>query len=408
MPGHYDIVIVGGGMVGNTLACALGDTVLRVALIEGQTPSAETPHDYDVRVSAITLASRALFENIAAWEGMRSRRVSPLREMHVWDAQGSGAIHFDAAELGEAELGYIIENRVIVAATLERLKQFGNVDVFCPSAVTAVSTDAARVSVELQGGECLTARLVVGADGAHSSIREWAGIRSRGWNYQQTAIVATVKTVQPHRACAYQVFHSTGPLAYLPLTDGLSSIVWSCDQARAEELLQLDDPAFMQELSIAFGNRLGAMQSVSQRAGYPLSLAHSDHYIGERIALVGDAAHRVHPLAGQGVNLGLLDAASLAQVLLEAAADKKDIGAHAVLRRYERWRKGGNLAMLAVTDAFKRGFGSQRWPLVPLRNAGMRLADGLGPVKQLIMRHAVGLAGDLPELARSGRRWADQ
>ncbi len=402
---QYDVIIVGGGMVGNTLACALGNFPLRVALIESQSAPTEELDDYDVRVSAITLASRALFENIAAWDAMRMRRISPLREMHVWDAQGSGAIHFDAAELGEAELGYIIENRVIVAATLERLRQFDNVDIRCPAAVSALHPDTAQVSVELDSGEHLTAGLVVGADGAHSSIRAWAGIHTRGWSYQQTAIVATVKTERPHHAGAYQVFLPTGPLAFLPLINGLSSIVWSCDQGRAEELLRLDDQAFMRELSIAFGDRLGTMESVSRRAGYPLSLAHSDHYISERIALVGDAAHRVHPLAGQGVNLGLLDAASLAQVLQEAMADKKDIGARAVLRRYERWRKGDNLAMLAVTDAFKRGFGSQRWPLVPLRNAGMGLADRLGPAKLSIMRHAVGLDGDLPELARNNRRW---
>ena len=409
MPTQYDIVIVGGGMVGNTLACALGGSSLRVALIESQAAPTETQGDYqdgyDVRVSAITLASRALFENISAWDAIRSRRISPLREMQVWDAQGSGEIHFDAAELGEAELGYIIENRVIVAATRERLKQFGNVDLYCPSSVSALHPNDHQVSVDLGSGECLDAGLVVGADGAHSPIREWAGIPSRGWDYQQTAIVANVKTARPHRACAYQVFLPSGPLAFLPLTDGLSSIVWSCDQGRAEELLRLDDPTFMQALSAAFGDRLGAIESTSQRVGYPLTLAHASHYIGERIALVGDAAHRVHPLAGQGVNLGLLDAACLAQVLLEVTTAKKDIGARAVLRRYERWRKGDNLAMLAVTDAFKRGFASQHQPLVALRNAGMRLADRLGPAKQAIMRHAVGLGGDLPELARNVRRW---
>jgi 2-octaprenylphenol hydroxylase len=406
MRAHYDIVIVGGGMVGNMLACALGDTRLRVALIESEPAPAEALDEYDVRVSAITLASRAMFENVAAWEAMLARRVSPLREMRVWDSQGDGVIDFDAAEIGEAELGYIIENRVIVAATLERLRLFENVDIRCPAAVSALHPADTHIAVELQSGERLTTALVVGADGAHSSIREWAGIHTRGWSYRQTAIVATVKTQLPHRACAYQAFLPTGPLAFLPLNDGLSSIVWSCDQWRAEELLRLGDQAFMQELSDAFGARLGAMESVSRRVGYPLSLAHSDHYIGARVALVGDAAHRVHPLAGQGVNLGLLDAASLTQVLLEAAADKKDIGTRAVLRRYERWRKGDNLAMLAVTDAFKRGFGSQRWPLVSLRNAGMQLADRLGPVKQLIMRHAAGLDGDLPLLARCVRRGA--
>ena len=404
MQTDYDIAIIGGGLVGAALACALGDSKLRVGIMESHLAAPTPTDEYDVRVSAITLASRALFENIGAWEAMQARRISPLREMHIWDKQGAGAIHFDAADLGEAELGYIIENRVLLAALLERMAQFANVDFLCPAEVADLRREAATVVIGLKGGGQRRARLLVGADGAHSVVREWAGIRNHGWSYDQTAIVATVETVLPHNATAWQVFLSTGPLAFLPLEGGMSSIVWSCDNIRATVLLGLDDDRFIDELNAAFGNKLGAIKSIGRRSGHPLSLAHADHYVRERLVLVGDAAHRVHPLAGQGVNLGLLDVATLAQVVLEAADTGKDIGTLSILRRFERWRKGGNLAMLMVTDAFKRGFGSRVRPLVQMRNAGLNMVDRLGPLKTLLMRHAVGLEGDLPMLARNKRR----
>jgi 2-octaprenylphenol hydroxylase len=404
MTKDYDILVVGGGMVGAGLACALGDSTLRVAVIESRQLPVVPEDGYDLRVSAITLASRAIFENVGAWAGMQRRRVSPLREMHIRDAQGSGAIHFDAAELGEPELGYIIENSVINSALLERMAGFDNVDLLCPAQIADLHMDATHVTATLKDGNVLRASLLVGADGARSAVRDWAGIATRGWDYDQTAIVATVRTARPHGDAAWQVFLPTGPLAFLPLRDDLSSIVWSCDTARADQLLQLDTTAFVSELGQAFGDALGNIESISRRAGYPLSLAHADHYARERLVLVGDAAHRVHPLAGQGVNLGLLDAATLAGVVLEAARSRRDIGALAVLRRYERWRKGNNIAMLAVTDAFKRGFGSGFAPLVQLRNAGLGFTDGIAPLKRMIMRQAVGLDGDLPELARSAPR----
>ena len=420
MQTDYDIAIIGGGLVGAALACALGDSTLRIGVIESQPAAPMSPgkgevergreristavDKYDVRVSAITLASRALFENIGVWKIMPAQHISPLREMHVWDAQGPGMIHFDAADLGEPELGYIIENRVLLAAMLERMAQFANVNFLCPAEVASLRREPGAVVIELQDGGERRAGLVVGADGAHSVIRKWTGIRNHGWSYDQRAIVATVTTALPHNATAWQVFLPTGPLAFLPLVGGASSIVWSCDSEHAAMLLELDDGRFIGELHAAFGDRLGAIESIGRRLDYPLALAHADLYIDERIVLIGDAAHRVHPLAGQGVNLGLLDAATLTQVVLDAVANKKDIGTRAVLRRYERWRKGDNLAMLAVTDVFKRGFGSQRRPLVALRNAGLNIVDRLGPLKTLLMRYAVGLEGDLPMLARSKQR----
>lgn len=382
------------------LACARGG--LRVALIEHQEPLPRSSDEFDLRVSAITLASRAIFENLGIWHDIPQQRIGALREMHVRDSQGSGAVHFDAADLGQAELGYIIENRVIVEAARAGISRHANISVYCPAMLSGISFEADAAEVMLADGTMLRTLLAVGADGANSRVREWAGIKTRGWSYEQTAIVATVRTVRPHNSAARQIFLPTGPLAFLPLSDpGLSSIVWSCDTQYAHSLLGLDDDQFAQALQERSGTAPGEILSVSRRAAFPLGLGHALRYVDARLALVGDAAHRVHPLAGQGVNLGLLDAAALAEVIVEARRSGRDIGALRVLRAYERWRKGGNLAMLAVTDAFKRGFGSEDQAIRRLRNFGLTLADRLSPVKHLIMQRAMGLAGDLPRLARS-------
>ncbi len=396
----YDVLIVGGGMVGSLLACALGDSYLKVAVLE-RTPAIPPPEEeYDLRVSAITLASRAIFEAIGAWRGMEARRISTVQAMHVWEAVGSGSIRFDSAEIGEPCLAYIIENSVILAALQERLQQFINVHYLCPLEVEEINIFEDNAAVTLKDGRDLRARLLVGADGADSYVRQAVGIDASGFSFDQKGIVATVITEKPHGHVARQRFLSTGPLAFLPLDEAhTSSIVWSADTARAEELLALDDAAFTAQLQEAF-DALGKIRSVSPRAAFPLALTHAKAYTATRTALIGDAAHTVHPLAGQGVNLGFLDAATLAEVLLEAGAKKKDIGSLSVLRRYERRRKGDNLAMLAATSGFKLLFGSSLPGVGFLRNLGMDLTDAATPIKNLIMRRASGLAGDLPKLAR--------
>ncbi len=401
MKSNYDIVIVGGGMVGAALACALGNSSLKMALLDHAPAPPSTGKEYDPRVSAITLASRTLFENLAVWEGMERRRVAPVREMQVWSGKGSGEIHFNAAEIGEPALSWIIENSVIQTALIERLHQFTNVHYLCPVDIADITLADNGAVVTLMDGRCLNAKLLVGADGADSTVRHAAGIETQSLNLHQKGIVATVTTEKPHEQIARQGFLATGPLAFLPLGEAHTcSIVWSADTARADQLIGLDAAAFINDLQNAFGNSLGAIQTVSPRAAFPLALSHAKVYTAPHMALVGDAAHTVHPLAGQGVNLGFLDAATLAEVLLDAAAKNKDIGAHEVLWRYERWRKGDNLAMISITGGFKYLFGNGLPVVSQLRNLGLDLTNAATPIKNLIMRRASGLEGDLPKLAK--------
>ena len=398
MKADFDILIAGGGMVGATLACALGGSRLRVGVIEPQ--AVPVPGlEYDLRVSAISPASQAVFANLGAWEAMQARRAAPVERMHIWE-QG-GALDFDSAEIGAPCLAWIIENSVIVAALAARLQQFANVELLCPARLAAVDVDEQLVSVRLDDGRALRARLLVGADGAGSRVRQAAAIGWRVHDLTQSALVAVVQTEHEHGGCAYQHFLPTGPLAFLPLDDPQRvSIVWSADRARAEALMALDDDGFNAELQAAFGDRLGLVQLASKRAAIPLALGFAHDYGAHRVALIGDAAHTVHPLAGQGVNLGILDSATLAEALLAAAREQRDVGAHVVLRRYERARKGADIGMQIVTGGFRYLFGSD-WPGVRmLRQTGLTLTDRLPPLKHFFMRQASGLTGELPPLAR--------
>lgn len=415
----YDVVIVGGGMIGATLAAALGGSALKVAVIEPQPPPAPPAEGFDVRVSALTLASQTLLERIGAWSGIVARRVAPVRAMRVWQARGGraarwpfpppfgggavagerGEIRFDAAGIGEPCLAYIVENSVTGAALHERVGQHPNLHWISAALGALDIGEAPRVT--LVDGRRLRARLVVAADGADSVVRRQLAVPVRRLDMRQLGIVASVRTERTHEDTAWQVFLPSGPLAFLPLPQPHTcSIVWSAERARAEELLALDDAGFTAALADAFGARLGRIESASARAAFPLGLAHADRYVADGVALIGDAAHVVHPLAGQGANLGLLDAAALAEVVLDAAQARRDIGAAWVLRRYERWRKGDNLGMIAVTGGFRYLFGND-WPVVSqLRGLGLSLTDRLEPIKHAIMRRASGITGDLPRLAR--------
>lgn len=388
-------------MVGATLACALAPSGLRIAVVEARSPALDwSPAHFDMRVSAITRASQRIFESIGVWEGIARRRISPFREMHVWDSSGNGEIHFDCAALGEPTLGHIIENSAMVAALYERMAQFDNIELICPVQLKRLAWDADGMFLELGDGSYLAASLLVGADGSRSWIRQQAGISIKGWDYEQSAVVTTVKTARSHRETAWQRFLPEGPLAFLPLTDGYSSIVWSTTPTQAEALLAMPEAQFAETLRGAFDDTLGAITEVGERGAFPLRFLQANAYVRPRLALVGDAAHTMHPLAGQGVNLGLADAAALAEVLYEAIAARKGLGSITVLRRYERWRHADNLAMLAAVDGFKRLFGSELSVVRWVRNLGMNLTHSVLPIKHLVMRYAMGMSGDLPKLAR--------
>jgi 2-octaprenylphenol hydroxylase len=396
----FDVIIVGGGMVGAALACALAEAQFQVGVLEARAPQTDWPaEEVDLRVSALSRASQRILSNLGAWEQMAQMRISPYTDMHVWDAGGNGSIHFSAGEIGEPDLGHIVENRVTQLALWERLAQFPNVTMLCPARIAQLETGTSP-SVRLEDGRKLQARLVVGADGRESLVRKLAGIASQGWDYDQHAIVATIRPQHHHQFTAWQRFMPTGPLALLPIQDGRCSIVWSTSPLQAQELMGLDEAAFCAILRQASENILGEILAVGPRGLFALRLGHAQRYVQPGLALVGDAAHAIHPLAGQGVNLGFLDAATLAQVLIEARKVGRELGAITTLRRYERARKGANLGMLGVMDLFKRFFSNEILPLQLLRNLGLSLVDHAGPVKDLVIRRAMGLSGELPDLAR--------
>jgi len=401
MKQQYDVLIVGGGMVGLTLACALGQQAFKVAVIEAFEPrDIQLDDEYELRVSAINKSSQQVFKNIHAWQGMLDRRACAYQHMHVWDATGNGKIHFDAADLGVDALGFIIENRAIQYALYEQCLSLPTVKFFCPQKLKDINYSDTKSEIILENGETLQANLLVGADGAKSRVRDAAGISLNTSAYEQKAVVTVVESSNYHKDTAWQRFLPTGPLAFLPLTDGRCSIVWSAENNRADELVEMDDETFKAELQEAFDSTLGKVKSITQRAVFPLIRRHAEAYVKTGLALVGDAAHTIHPLAGQGVNLGILDAAALAETIVNARKQGRSIASFNTLRKYERWRRADNSLMMYSMSGFKNLFSNEQSGLSLLRNAGLNLVDGLGPVKHRFMRHAMGLEGDLPEIAK--------
>ncbi|WP_207061599.1 UbiH/UbiF/VisC/COQ6 family ubiquinone biosynthesis hydroxylase [Motiliproteus sp. SC1-56] len=403
-----DIAIVGGGMVGLTLACALGDSGLEVVVADPQTPPAtEAPlgeSAYDARVSALTAASEQILRNLGAWETMAALRVCPYREMEVWDGEGTGRLHFSAASVHQPQLGHIVENRVTLAGLHRAFQRHDNLSWRGGAALAALSVaENGRRVLTFDDGSQLAARLVVAADGARSRTRELAGLPVHAWDYQHHAIVATVRTEQPLHATAWQRFTEDGPLAFLPLAGGEgrnASIVWSTSPDHARELMALGDAAFCAELQDAFEHRLGSISKPSPRHCFPLTQRHAPSYLAEHLALAGDAAHSIHPLAGQGVNLGLLDAAVLAEEIRAAHELGIDFADPSRLRRYQRRRQGDNLRMMAMMAALRHLYGRVPPPLQWLRNRGMGAVNRLAPLKHYLAMQAMGQRRELPALAR--------
>jgi 2-polyprenylphenol 6-hydroxylase len=407
----FHIVIVGGGMVG---ACAAALAAidprlaeLRIAVLEAHPPASPPPSDVDLRVSAVSRASQRILTAVGAWALVPAQSLSPYEDMIVWDAAsrpgGSGAIHFSASATSEPNLGHIVENRWLQWALYDS-PAFRQRITLLRAELAGLTLERDRAVVSLGDGRVLSAALVVGSDGAASLSRKLAGIETAGWNYDQRAFVTHVRTEHPHARTAWQRFLADGPIAFLPLADGRSSIVWTTRPAHAEHLAACSPEEASHEIEQALDGVLGKVEIAAARMHFPLRLAHARQYCKDRFALVGDAAHSIHPLAGQGVNLGFLDCAALVQVLAQELEDGGNVEALAelrVLRRYERWRKSENVIALGMVDGLNRLFSTSDSALGWLRRTGLGVVDRSALAKRFFMGRAMGTAGELPTIARS-------
>lgn len=405
-----DALIVGGGMVGLTLAAALGGAGLTVVLVDREAPARQSAAAFDGRTSAIAFGSQRGLVALGLWPAL-APDAEAILDIRVSDGGSPLFLHYDHREVGGVPLGYIIENRSIRRALFDHVRRIATVTHKAPTTVRSMEVRAGGVEAVLGDGTTVRAPLVVGADGPRSALRRQAGIALTEWRYRQTGIVCTMAHEQPHRGIAHERFLPAGPFAVLPMTDDRavpdgtlgrhrSSIVWTERAELAPAMLALDDDAFSEELAERFGPHYGAVRVTGPRWSYPLALHHAESYVAPRLALVGDAAHLIHPIAGQGLNLGLRDIAALAEVLVDARRLGLDIGAPDVLARYQRWRRFDNTVLVAATDALNRLF-SNDVPLVTLaRDLGLGAVDRVPPLKRFFMRHAMGVVGELPRLLK--------
>jgi 2-octaprenylphenol hydroxylase len=401
-----DLVIVGAGMVGSALALALRHSGLEILLVDGS-PLTVAPFDaeepFSARVSALSAASQRILARLGAWEGIAARRACPYSRMAVWDGSGTGHVHFSASSVHADVLGHIVENRVVQDALLEQLHD-SDLGLLANVRLEQLRHSGDDWLLTLADGRTIRTPLVIAADGAHSAVRRLAGCETREWDYLHHAIVTSVRCSEAHQATAWQRFTDDGPLAFLPLQRGdgehWCSIVWSTTPAQAERLMALPENLFCEELERAFEGRLGPVLHADQRVCVPLRQRHAKRYVAGGLALIGDAAHTIHPLAGQGVNLGFLDAAVLAEELLRALQRGERLADARVLSRYERRRMPHNLALMAAMEGFERLFQADPLPLRWLRNTGLKWVEQAPEAKALFVRQALGLSGDLPELAR--------
>ncbi|HVT23990.1 MAG TPA: FAD-dependent monooxygenase [Rhizomicrobium sp.] len=398
-----DVVIGGGGMVGVTLALALAQGGLKVAVADTMPQSALLDAKFDGRVSALAYASVRMYQALGVWPDLEAD-AQPINDILVTDAKLDRAaspfsLHFDHREIGEP-LGRIVENRHIRAALYKAANADANIELISPAAMTALSQDGAHIVASLSNGESVRARLAVAADGRESAMREAQGIGIVGWSYPQVGIVATVEHSRPHHGVAYEHFLPSGPFAILPMTGNRSSLVWTEKDSIAPKILKASEMEFEAELSRRFGSHLGATKAAGPRWSYPLKFHLARSYVRPRFALAGDSAHGIHPIAGQGLNLGLKDAAALAESVLDAARLGLDIGALDVLKRYERWRRFDSFMLAAATDGLNRLFSNDIAPLRIARDLGLGIVDRIGPARRFFMRHAGGEIGKLPRLLR--------
>jgi 2-octaprenyl-6-methoxyphenol hydroxylase len=414
---RFDLAIVGAGLNGSLLALAAGHAGLRTALIDRLPLKAMTEAAFDGRTTAISYTSQKLFEAVGVWDEIAGK-AEPIRDIRISDAGHDGRasplfLHFDhreaAHEGDEAKpMGWIVENRFLRAAMLRRLSASAAVELVAPDEAIETTRDADKVEIALKSGRRLGARLVASAEGRFGTMREDAGIGARSWSYNQIAIVLVAHHEQPHRGVAQEKFLPGGPFAILPMQDSekgehLSSIVWTEKASIAKRLLELDAASFQAEFARRFGDFLGHVEPYGPRWSFPLGLVHAERYIDERMVLVGDAAHGIHPIAGQGYNLGVRDIAALVEVLIEDKRLGLDIGSATTLERYVRWRRADNFTMVAATDLLNRLFSNDIKPLRLVRDLGLAVVNRTPPLRRFFVRHAMGMVGDLPKLIRGER-----
>lgn len=392
-----DIIVVGSGMVGATLAVALGGAGVRVALIDRIDPATMLDVPFDGRASAIAYASYQALDGIGVWPHVAAV-AQPIQDIRVSDGDSLLFLHFDHRDLGEAPFGFMLENRHLRRGLFAALSEAPGVNLFAPAELERFERSASDVVAQLVDGTTIKALLAVAADGRQSPTRQAAGIEVQGWSYAQSGIVCTVEHERPHRGIAHERFLPAGPFAILPLTGNRASLVWTESTAVADRMMELDEAAFNDEMRDRFGDFLGRVEATGPRWCYPLSLQKADTYVARRLALIGDAAHGMHPIAGQGLNLGFRDVAALAETVIDAARLGLDIGGTDVLSAYERWRRFDSVTLLAVTDGLNRLFSNDIPAVRTARDIGLATVNRLPPLKRFFMRHARGTVGKLPRL----------
>ncbi|MBF6058283.1 UbiH/UbiF/VisC/COQ6 family ubiquinone biosynthesis hydroxylase [Thiomicrorhabdus heinhorstiae] len=400
---YFDLIVVGGGMVGAAMALGAAQADFKVLLVERRRPKIEwDPRQaFDVRVSALTRASENILKNLGAWSGIQRRRYHPFVAMRVWDESAPGEVVFSAAEMHEDNLGYTVENSIIQAALWERIEQNEHVELCIGDSILALHENIQCAELLLEQRGKVRADLLVAADGAFSQIRDMAFIGLDTHDYEQCAIVGCVKTELSHQDTCWQRYRKDGPFAYLAMTDNVSSIAWYLPNAKKEWALSLNDADFAMEIEKASAGRLGKVIQVADRQAFPLIRRHAEHYVKAHLALIGDAAHTIHPQAGQGVNLGFLDMAALLDVIIEAKLQQKPIGKKSVLRRYERWRRGDNALVQRSMEGFDWMFKQDMELKTALRRGLLPLANKVGFMKNWLMGQALNGRDALPTLAKT-------
>jgi len=391
----YDVIIAGAGMVGLTLALSLARAGLQVAVVEKTTMPEQLDAKFDGRVSAISLGSQRVLDDAGAWEFMREF-AEPILDIRVTDGATPFFLHYDHEEVGDEPFGFIVENRHTRYGLQKAAENLPNLRIIDSFFIKTMKNDAAGASIIAENGEILTARLIIGADGRGSQIRELAGIEKTAWDYAQTAIVCTITHELPHDGLAQERFLPAGPFAVLPMTGNRSSLVWVEPEDRASIYVELPEEEFLQEISERVGGYLGKIISSDTRFSYPLSLLHAKKYTAERVVLIGDAAHGMHPIAGQGVNLGFRDVAVLSALISKNFALGLDIGGAGLLREYESLRKFDSIIMLAGMDILNRLFCNNYLPVRAARDLGLWAVGKMPPLKRFFMRHAMGLVYKMP------------